>query len=141
MSRLQSCPKFSLQIITRGSITPPKGAPLDSRSGSHSPLPGTKSARAHKWADWLHNPCRPGGPQRYKGGNKIRSGPQVGRLATSPLLSQGSRLGGPQRFTKGDKIAMWPTSGQIRYITPAVWGGPQCFRAGDTFTSGPQVGK
>ena len=43
---------------------------------------GTKSAVAHKWAGPLHNPCRLGGPQRFKAGDKISSGPQVGTLAT-----------------------------------------------------------
>ena len=62
-----------------------------------SPLPcgvpnaskrGTKSEVAHKWAWWLHHPCLLGGPQRFSTGDKIRSGPQVGRfptLPTSPL--------------------------------------------------------
>ena len=29
---------------------------------------------AHKWARWLHNPCRLGGPHRFKAGGRIRSG-------------------------------------------------------------------
>ena len=37
---------------------------------------------AHKWARWLHNPCRPGAPYRSRAGGKIRGGPQVGRVAT-----------------------------------------------------------
>ena len=56
---------------------------------------------AHKWADWLHNPCCLGvwgGYFRARG--KIRS-----------------------------DFAPWPTSWQIGYITLAVLGGPQCFRA------------
>ena len=43
---------------------------------------GTKSVVAHKWADWLNNPCRLGGPQRFTSGDKISIGPQMGRLAT-----------------------------------------------------------
>ena len=43
---------------------------------------GTKSEVAHKWAGWLHNACRLGGPQRFRGGDKIRGGPQVVRVAT-----------------------------------------------------------
>ena len=31
----------------------------------------------------------------------------------------------------------WPTSGPGGYITLAVWGGPQRFRAGDKIRSGP----
>ena len=49
---------------------------------------GRKSEVAHKWADWLHNPC--GRPQRFRAGEKIRSGSQVGRLAPSPLQFGGS---------------------------------------------------
>ena len=44
--------------------------------------PGAKLEVAHKWARWLHNRCRLGGPHRFKAGGKIRSGPQVGKVAT-----------------------------------------------------------
>ena len=43
---------------------------------------GIKSEVAHKWARWLHNPCRLGDPLRFKAGYKIRGGPQVGKVAT-----------------------------------------------------------
>ena len=43
---------------------------------------GTESEVAHMWARWLHNPCHLGGPRRFKGGGGIRSGPQVGKVAT-----------------------------------------------------------
>ena len=33
---------------------------------------------AQKKAGWLHNPCCLGGPQRFRAGGRIRSGPQVG---------------------------------------------------------------
>ena len=46
---------------------------------------GTKSEVAGKWAVWLHNPCHLGGPQRFRAGEKISNGPQVGRVATKPL--------------------------------------------------------
>ena len=36
---------------------------------------GAKSEVAHKWARWLHHPCRLGYPLRFKAGGKIRSGP------------------------------------------------------------------
>ena len=42
----------------------------------------TKSEMAHKWADWLHNPCRLRGPQHCTEGAKINSGSQNGGLAT-----------------------------------------------------------
>ena len=47
--------------------------------------PGTKSEVAPKWADWLHHPCLLCGPQRVRAGDKIRSGPHVGLVATSTL--------------------------------------------------------
>ena len=43
---------------------------------------GAKSEVAHKWARWLHNPCRLGGPHRFRVGGRITSGPQVGKVAT-----------------------------------------------------------
>ena len=43
---------------------------------------GAKSEVAHKWARWPHNPCRLGVPHRFKAGGKIRSGPQVSKVAT-----------------------------------------------------------
>ena len=43
---------------------------------------GAESEVAHKWARWLHNPCRLGGPHRFRAGGRIRSGPQVGKVAT-----------------------------------------------------------
>ena len=51
---------------------------------------GAKSEVAHKWARWLHHPCRLGDPHRFMAGGKIRSGPQVGNVATSPLPPGGS---------------------------------------------------
>ena len=53
----------------------PCGGPLSSDGG-------TKSEVAHKWAQWLHNPLPSGGPLCFKAGDKIRSGPQVGPVAT-----------------------------------------------------------
>ena len=125
---------------------------------------GAKSEMAHKWANGLPHPCRIGEPQRFRAGGKIRSGPQVGKLATSPLPYQGAPP--PQ---SGGQNQKWPTSGQIGYLTPAVlesptasergaksevahkWANwlphpchirePQCLRAGGKIRSGPQVGK
>ena len=130
---------------------------------------------AHKWARWLHNPYRLGGPHRFTAGGqnqkwptsgqggyitpaawgvptaserggRIRSGPQVGKVATEPLSPRGSpplhnggaesevahkwarwlhnpyRLGGPHRFRAGGQNQKWPTSGQGGYITPTAWG-------------------
>ena len=57
---------------------------------------GTKSVVAHKWADWLHNPRRLGGPQCFKAGDKISNGPQVGglrRFTTGYKMSSGPQMG------------------------------------------------
>ena len=125
---------------------------------------GAKSEVAHLWAKWLRHPCRLGDPHRCRAGGKIRSGPQVGKMAPSPLPSRGS-----PPLQSGGQNKKWPTCGQNGYPTPAVsgiptasdrgaksdvahkwakWlrhpfrlGGPQRFRAGGKITSGPQVGK
>ena len=53
--------------------------PLLSRGISDTPERGTKTTMAHKWADWLHHPGRSGwGPERFRVGDKISAGPQVG---------------------------------------------------------------
>ena len=87
--------------------------------------------------------CRLRGAQRFKGKDKISSGPQVSRLTSSP---QNSTI--PGRLRAGDKISnapqgrgsataplplrvsttqqrgeqnkQWPTSGWIGAVTPAV---------------------
>ena len=104
-------------------------SPLPSRGSPPPQIGGAKSEVAHKWAKWLPHPCRLGDPHRFRaGGGKIRSGPQVGEMATSPLPSRGSpplqsrgaksqvahkwakwlphscRLGDPHRFRAGGKI-------------------------------------
>ena len=98
---------------------------------------GAKSEVAHKWAKWLHHPCRLGDPHRFRAGGKIRSGPQVGKVATSPLPSRGS----PPLQSGGGKIQKWPTSGQSGYVTPAVSGIPTASERGGEIRSGPLVGK
>ena len=125
---------------------------------------GAKSEVAHKCARWLHNPCRLGDPHRLRVGGKIRSGPQVGKVATSPLPPRGS-----PPLKSGGQNQKWPTSGQGGYITPAASGiptasergaksevahkwarwlhhpcrldDPHRLRAGGKIRSGPQVGK
>ena len=124
---------------------------------------GAKSEVAHNWAKWLPHPCCIGGPRRFRAGGKIRSGPQVGEMATSPLPYRGS-----PPLQSGGQNQKWPTSGQRGYLTPAVsviptasergaksevahkwakWlpdpcriGDPHRFGAGGKIRSGPQVG-
>ena len=76
---------------------------------------GRESKVAHKWARWLHNPCRLGGPHRFAAGDRIRSGPQVGKVATSILPSWGSLP-----VESSGENQKGPTSGQGVYITPAA---------------------
>ena len=126
--------------------------------------PGAKSEVAHKWAKWLPHLCRIGDPHRFRPGGKIRSGPQEGKVATSPLPYRGS-----PPLQSGGQNQKWPTSGQSGYLTPAVsgiptasepgaksevahkwakWlphlcriGDPHRFRPGGKIRSGPQEGK
>ena len=141
-----------------GYLTPAvSGSPTASEQGA-------KSEVAHKWAKWLPHPCSIGEPHRFRAGGKIRSGPQVGKLATSPLQYRGA-----PPLQSGEQNHKWPTSGQIGYLTPAVSGSPTAsergaksevahkwanwlphtcrirephrFRAGGKIRSGPQVGK
>ena len=80
---------------------------------------GAKSEVAHLWAKWLRHPCRLGDPHRFKEGGKIRSGPLVGKVATSPLPSRGS-----PPLQSGGQNQKWPTCGQSGYVTPTVSGIP-----------------
>ena len=64
---------------------------------------------------WLHHPCRLGGPQCFIAGDKIKSVPQVGGLATSLLPSRGSAM----LHSRGQN-QKWPTNGRIGYITPTI---------------------
>ena len=97
---------------------------------------GAKSEVAHKWAKWLPHPCRIGDPDRFRAGGKIRSGPQVGKVATAPLPYRGS-----PPLQSGGQNQKWPTSGQNGYLNPCRIGDPHRFRAGGKIRSGPQVGK
>ena len=125
---------------------------------------GAKSEVAHLWARWLRHPCRLGDSHRCRAGGKIRSGPLVGKVATSPLPSRGS-----PPLHSGGQNQKWPTCGQGGYVTPAVSGiptaaergaksevahlwarwlrhpcrlwDPHCCRAGGKIRSGPLVGK
>ena len=50
-------------------------SPLPPRGGRTLQTGGQKSEVAHKWARWLHHPCRLGDPIRFTAEGKIRSGP------------------------------------------------------------------
>ena len=97
---------------------------------------GGKSEVAHLWAKWLRHPCRLGDPHRFRAGGEIRSGPLVGKVATSPLPSRGSP---PLQSGGGDQ--KWPTCGQSGSVTPAVSRIPTASERGGEIRSGPLVGK
>ena len=98
---------------------------------------GAKSEVAHLWAKWLRHPCRVGDPHRLRAGSKIRSGPQEGKVATSPLPYRGS-----PPLQSGEQNQKWPTCGQSGYVTPAVSVIPTASERGaKSDRSGPLVGK
>ena len=72
---------------------------------------GAKSEVAHLWARWLRHPCRLCNPHRFRAEGKIRSGPLVGKVATSPSPSRGSP---PLR--SGGQNQKWATCGQSGYV-------------------------
>ena len=77
----------------------------------------------HKLADWLHHPCRLACPQRSRAVGKISSGPQVGKLATSPLPGEESPT-----LQSGGQNQKWPTSGQMA-TPPLASGGFQALHS------------
>ena len=111
-------------------------SPLPSRGSSPLHSGGGKSEVAHLWAKWLRHPCRLGDPHHCGAGGEIRSGPLVGKVATSPLPSRGSpplhsgggksevahkwakwlrhpcRPGDPHHCRAGGGNQKWPTCGQ-----------------------------
>ena len=97
---------------------------------------GAKSEVAQKWAKWLRHPCRLGDPHRCRARGKIRSGPLVGKVVTSPLPSWGF-----PPLQSGGGNQKWPTCGQSGYVTPAVWGISTAAERAGGIKSGPQVGK
>ena len=94
-------------------------SPLPSRGSPPLQRGGAKSEVAHLWAKWLRHPCRLGDPHRCRARGEIRSGPLVGKVATSPVPSRGS-----PPLQSGGQNQKWPTSGPGGYLTPAVSGIP-----------------
>ena len=74
---------------------------------------GLCSQRAQFWATLIlcptlkgWAPCRPGGPHRFRAGDKITGGPQVGRIATQALPPEWSPM-----LHSGAQNEKWPASG------------------------------
>ena len=115
---------------------------------------GAESEVAHKWARWLHNPCRLGGSQPLQSGGRNQRWPTSGqggyitpaawrvptaskRGAESEVAHKWARwlhnpccLGGSPPLQSGGQNHRWPTSGQGGYITPAAWGVPTASKRG-----------
>ena len=85
-----------------------------------------------KRAGWLHNPCR----LSFRAEETIKSGPQLGRVATYP----GPTAWGVPIASQWGTNHKWPERGPGGYITPAVWGGPKPLRAWGKIRKGPQMG-
>ena len=88
------------------------------RGGLNSHTCGGSTCGATVPLPW---PCRLGGTQCFRAGDKIRNVPQIGPLATQPLPSWGY-----PKLQSGRQNQNWPTIGQIGYITPAVWCPQRC---------------
>ena len=91
---------------------------------------------AHKWAGWLHNPCRLGGPHGFRAGAESEVAHKWAKWLHNPC-----RPRGPHRFGAGGQNQKWPTSGPGGYMTLAAWRGPHRFKVGSTIRRGPQMGQ
>ena len=111
-------------------------SPLPYRGSPPLKSGGIKSEVAHNWAKWLPHPCCIGDPHRCRAGGKIRSGPQVGEMATSPLPYRGS-----PPLKSGGQNQKGPTNGRNGYLTPPISGIPTASERGAKIRSGPQLGK
>ena len=85
---------------------------------------GGKSEVAHLWAKRLCHPCRLWDSHRCREG-KLRSGPLVGKVATSPVPSRGF----PPLYSGGQN-EKWPTCGQSGNVTLVVLGIPTASKRG-----------
>ena len=107
----------------------PGGVPIASQRRAESHV-------AHKWARWQHNPCRLGGPCRFRVRGRIRSGPQVGLLATiTPAASVVPTAS--ERGLQSDVAHTW-----ARWLhDTCCLRGPHRFTAGSSIRGGPQGGR
>ena len=67
---------------------------------------GTGSEVAHKWAEWLYHPRHLGGPQLFRAGDKIISGPQMGRGGCITPAAWGVQ-DASHRGTKAEVVHKW----------------------------------
>ena len=113
-----------------GYITPAAwGVPTASGRGAESEV-------GHKWARWRHNPCRMGGPHRFRA---------EGRMHRWPTCEQGGYItpaawGVPiasERGAESEVAHKW-----ARWLhNPCDLGGPHRFRGGGRIRGGAKVSK
>ena len=91
---------------------------------------------AHKWARWLHNPCRPGGSPALHSGGHNRKWPTSGQggYITPAAWGVPTTLERGAESEVAHKWARWPHN-------HCRLGGPRRFKAEGRMGSGPQVGK
>ena len=114
---------------------------------------------AHKWARWLHNPCRLGVPHRFGAGGRIRSG-QGGYITPAAwgfptALERGAKSEGAHKWARWlhNPLRLGDTHPSEREAESEVahkwarWlhnpyrlGGPHRFKAGGGIRRGPQGG-
>ena len=116
---------------------------------------GAKSEVAHKWARWLHHPCRLGDPHRFRAGGQNQKWPingQGGHITPAasgiPTASERGaksevahkwarclhhpcRLGDPHRFRAGGENQKWPIMGKVA-ISPLQPRGSPPLQSGGT---------
>ena len=93
---------------------------------------GAKSEVAHKWARWLHHPCRLGDPQRFRAEGKNQQWPTYGQGGYITLAASGIPTA-LERRAKSEVAHKW-----ARWLHhPRRLGDPLRFRAGGKIRSGP----
>ena len=85
---------------------------------------GTKSQKAHQWAQWPPNPCRLRGPHCFGWGIN-RKWPTSGHTGY-----QTSAVSGVLKAFNGGQNQKWPTCGHNGYLTRAVSGVPNALYRG-----------
>ena len=93
---------------------------------------GQKSEVAHKWARWLHHPCRLGEAQRFRAGGKNQKWPTSWQDGYITLAASGIPSASERR-AKTEVTHKW-----ARWLHhPCRLGDPHRFRAEGKIRSGP----
>ena len=93
---------------------------------------GAKSEGAHKWARWLHHPCRLGEAERFRPGGKNQKWPTSGQGGYITPAASGIPSAS-QRRAKSEVAHKW-----ARWLHhPCHLGDPHRFKEGGKIRSGP----